>query len=140
MSERTMRSWQVTVLLAVAGAVGGALAAIVLTPLGNIIANVPLKPGTVVYTWNIGVFAVIGAIGTPIMAWSLLRRVPLWRAVAEPAAAGVLASLAAMLVAPSLFALLVPLAIGGAAWRLERSFRGPAELGRRKNEVGALND
>jgi hypothetical protein len=102
---------------------GGVIAAVILTILGNILTGAPQPPGRVVYFSNMGVFAVLGAVFSPILAWSMLRRVPLWRAVAEPALGGVLGTVVTFLVAPTLFLVIVPATILAAAWRLNRAFR-----------------
>ncbi len=69
--------------LTLAGAVAGAAFGIVLTPLGKFAAGAP--PATLAnYAWNAGVFAVLAAVVSPVVAWSALRRVPLWRTIAEP--------------------------------------------------------
>jgi hypothetical protein len=106
--------------------VGGAVAAVALTFLSNIIAGAPDTPGLVVYRWNIGIFAVMGGVFAPVLAWSMLRRVPLWRTVAEPAVAGVGSTILAALFAPSLFPVIVPAAIFLSAARLNRAFRQAA--------------
>src|SRR5690348_337277 len=67
----------------VTGAIAGAAFGIVLTRLGKIIAGAP--PATFAnYVWNATVFGVLAGIVSPIISWSALRRVPLWRTVAEP--------------------------------------------------------
>ncbi|NOT09444.1 MAG: hypothetical protein HOP28_14735 [Gemmatimonadales bacterium] len=116
-------NWKVTLLLAGIGAIAGALAAITLTVFGNILSGASQAPGRAVYWWNMGIFALLGGLFSPILAWSLLRRVPLWRAVAEPALAGVLGTVAAILIAPASFPVAVPAAILGAAWRLHHAYR-----------------
>jgi len=122
-NENRGQGWRVTLFVAAIGAIGGALAAVILTILGNILSGAAQAPGMVVYFWNVGVFAVLGAVFSPILAWSLLRRVPLWRAVAEPALGGILGTVIAILVAPSLFPVIVPLTILASVWRLNRSYR-----------------
>jgi hypothetical protein len=117
------QGWRVTLFLAAIGAISGAIAAVILTWLGNVLSGAPEAPGTVVYWWNVRIFAVLGAIFSPILAWSLLRRVPLWRAVAEPALGGVVGTVASIVVAPGLFPVLVPLTILAAAWRLNHAYR-----------------
>jgi hypothetical protein len=122
-SEGSGQGWRVTLFIALIGALGGVAAAVILTILGNILSGAPQAPGRVVYAWNMGVFAVFGAVFSPILAWSMLRRLPLWRAVAEPALAGVLGTVATFVVAPALFPLVVPATILAAAWRLNRAYR-----------------
>ena len=79
------RRLQVSAVLAALGAVAGAVAAVTLTYLGTKVAQAFEPSGRIYYQWAAGEFAVIGAIGTPLLAWSLMRRVPLWRAIGEPA-------------------------------------------------------
>jgi hypothetical protein len=89
----------------------------------------------VVYRWNIGVFATLGMVFGPMLAWTMLRSVPLWPTMAEPALAGLAGTLIAFVFAPVLFPVLAPVAILLSAWRLERVYRhrnalgvGPARL------------
>ena len=78
----------ITFGLIVAGAVAGAVICIVLTVAGKVVAGAP--PATLAnYRWNAIAFAAMGACVTPLVTWSALRRVPLWRAVAEPLLGGV---------------------------------------------------
>ena len=117
------RTVRVTLLLASLGAVCGALAAIAITAFGKLITGAP--PATVSnYLWNVGAFAIIAAIGSPFLTWSALRRVPVWRAITEPAL-GALAGGAVALAfgMPIAFLLLMPVGIGVAAWRLQHVFR-----------------
>jgi hypothetical protein len=44
--------------------------------------------------------AVMGTVLAPVAAWSLMRSVPLWRAIAEPALGTVLGALAGALLGP----------------------------------------
>ncbi len=117
------RTVRVNLFLAALGAVGGALAAVPITILGKLITGAPPATGAN-YLWNMGAFAVIAAIGSPFLTWSALRRVPLWRAMAEPAAGAILGGAAAFaLGTPMAFLLLMPLGIGAATWRLQHAFR-----------------
>lgn len=118
MTENRLVRWKLTLVLSALGAVGGALAAVVLTYAGNRIAGAPWLPTVDVYIWNARIFAVIGAVASPALAWGMLRSVPLWRAVAEPAAAALAGTVLSIAVAPSLFALITPAAVIGALWRL----------------------
>jgi len=69
--------------LTISGAVAGAVFGIVLTPLGKIAAGAP--PATLAnYAWNAAVFAAVSAVVSPVVSWSSLRRVPLWRTIVEP--------------------------------------------------------
>lgn len=117
---------RVTGILAALGAAAGALTAVVLTSVGTWVAQAFERHGTVVYFWSAAELAILGAIGTPILAWSLMRRAPLWRAVLEPAIGGVLGTLAGLATLP-LFGLiflpplLVLAGVVGAALRLDRA-------------------
>lgn len=135
MLGRTGRAWMVTGVIAALGALGGAIAAVALTYLGNIISGAPFTPGVVVYRWNISIFAVLGAVFSPMLAWSMLRHVPLWRTVAEPALAGIGSTLVAALFAPSFFPVIVPTAILLSAMRLKRAFRPPAPAAEKPGEL-----
>lgn len=114
---------KITAGLVAMGGVCGAGAGIALTYLGHVISGyqVPLTLG--VYEWNASIMAVIGATLGPPMVWTMLRRVPLWRTLLEPAVAAVAASALSMLFAPALFVLAVPAAVTGAALRLQRAYR-----------------
>jgi len=110
---------KITAALAGLGRLGGAVSGVVLTCLGNIISGYPVTPGIGVYAWNVGIMAALGAVFGPPLAWTVLRRVPLWRTLLEPAVAGILASVGVMVFLPEpLFPLLVPAAIFAAAGRL----------------------
>lgn len=115
---------KITAALAGLGALGGAVSGVVLTYLGNIISGYPVTPGIDVYAWNVGIMVGLGAVFGPPFAWTALRRVPLWRTLLEPAVAGILTSVGAMLFLPeALFPLLVPAAIFAAAGRLAFVYR-----------------
>ena len=127
--RRLLDKLKVTSTLAGIGAASGALAAVVLTFLGNLIF--PTSAGVITYSWNMGVFAVFGAVFGPPLAWSMLRRVPLWRTLTEPALGGVIGTVIAMVAVPGLFPLIVPAAIVASAWRLNYVYRAhnrPGEL------------
>ena len=117
------RLW-VTAFLALSGGAVGALTAIVLSILGTVVANATLPSGHVEYHFGPLGFALAGAVGTPVLSWLLMRRVPLWRAVAEPAVGGILGTLLALASIPFVplpvlaQPLLVLAGIGGAALRL----------------------
>ena len=85
-----MRRFYVTALLSTLGAAVGAIAAPLLSFLATAVAQASLPAGRVVYFFDPAEFAVVGAIGIPILAWILMRRVPLWRAITEPAIGGAL--------------------------------------------------
>lgn len=121
---RLLTRLKITSLLAGIGAACGAGAGLVLTYLGNVISGFPIPPSAGIYASNAGIMAAIGGVLGPPLAWSLLRAVPLWRALAEPAAAAVLASVGTMLFAPSMFVVAVPVAVTAAALRLRWEYRG----------------
>jgi hypothetical protein len=98
--QRLGRRLQVTALLSAGGAVAGALAAVGLSFLATAVANATTPVGHVVYYYGPAGFAFIGAIGTPVLTWLLMRRVPLWRAMIEPAVGGVLGTLLALSTIP----------------------------------------
>ena len=128
--ESLGRRAQVTALLATAGALVGAATASVLSLLGTAVANATLSNGHVVYHYGPFQFAIVGALGTPIISWLLMRRVPLWRAVTEPALGGIVGTVLALAAIPfvSVSILLQPtLVLGGivgAAIRLRSTYRG----------------
>lgn len=79
-----LRTTRVNLLLASLGAVCGVPAAMPITALGKLITGAqPATPSNCL--WNMGVFAVLAAIGSPFLTWSALRRVAVWRAIGEPA-------------------------------------------------------
>ena len=140
--RRRLQGLKITSTLAGIGAASGALAGVVLTFLGNLISGSPITPGVITYSWNVGVFAVTGAIFGPPLAWSMLRRVPLWRTLTEPALAGVIGSVVAMVAAPGLFPVIVLAAIVASACRLNYVYRDhnrPAELPFPKESLGIRN-
>ena len=114
----------VTALLGTLGAAVGAVTAPILSYLATTVATASLSTGRVGYVFDPTAFAVAGAIGIPALAWLLMRRVPLWRAVSEPmigAALGLLLALVSIpLLNPPLLAqpLLVLAGAVGAALRL----------------------
>ena len=82
--------------LVVAGAIAGAVFGLVLTRLGKIVTGAP--PATLAnYVWNAAVFGTLAAVVSPLVTWSELRRVPLWRTVVEPLAAAVAGGCAAVI-------------------------------------------
>ncbi len=115
---------RINVGLAVVGAVAFGLAAIPFTVLGKIVSGAPFPITTSNYLINIGAFALMGAIFSPLLTWSALRRAPLWRALSEPATGGVIgATIGTMLGSGPVFLLLAPVGVALAAWRLNRSVR-----------------
>jgi hypothetical protein len=121
------RRW-LKVGLAVGGAVAGALFGIVLTRLGKIVADAP--PATLAnYAWNATVFGVLAGVVSPIVSWSSLRRVPLWRTLVEPLGYAVAGGALAVVVGAGALLLVLPLAglVLGFA-RLARRYREPHTL------------
>lgn len=122
--QAAMRITAVTALVVTLGAIAGGAMGLLLTAIGD-----ALLPGTAtlprprIYGIGAAVGAIYGAlIGTPI-ALLMLRRVPLWRATVETAAAAGLGTVVGRFVpmpfasaaAAVAFALL-------AAWRLRRAY------------------
>lgn len=118
--------FRINFLLVVLGAVAGALAAVPITWFGKIIAGAPAPATLANYLWNMRVFAVMGAIFAPILAWSSLRSVPLWRAALEPTLGGLLGALLGMVLVTitGSEALMIWLSAAGLAagtWRVSRA-------------------
>ncbi len=100
------RRW-LKVGLTVGGALAGAAFGLVLTRLGKIVAQAP--PATVGnYIWNATVFGVLAGVISPIVSWSTLRRVPLWRTVVEPLAYAVAGGCAAVVLGVTALILVLP--------------------------------
>jgi predicted transporter len=108
--------------LIVAGAVAGAAFGLILTRLGKIATGAP--PATLAnYAWNAAVFGALAAVVSPLITWSELRRVPLWRTVAEPLVAAVAGGCAAVIVGvPLLILVLPPLGLGLGFANLRRRY------------------
>jgi hypothetical protein len=123
----TTRRW-LKVGLTVSGAVAGAVFGILLTRLGKIITGAP--PASVAnYAWNAAVFGVIAGIVSPIVSWSALRRVPLWRTIIEPLAFAVAGGAAAVIIgAPVLLLVLPPAGLALGFVTLRRRFPDPHAL------------
>ena len=115
------RRW-LKVGLTVSGFVAGAAFGLVLTRLGKIVSGAP--PATLGnYVWNAAVFGVMAGVVSPIVSWSALRRVPLWRTVVEPltyAIAG--GSAAVVLGAPVLLLVLPPIGLALGFVRLRHRY------------------
>src|ERR1043166_4182491 len=113
--------------LAIAGAVAGAIVGAALAVLGKIVAGAPpATPGN--YAWNMTVFGLVGAVLTPVVTWSALRDVPVWRTVTEPLAAGIAGATIGVLAGSGVaFLILTPVGIGAAILRLNYAHR-PKEL------------
>ncbi|HTE47213.1 MAG TPA: hypothetical protein VK636_18330, partial [Gemmatimonadaceae bacterium] len=68
-------------------AAGGAFG-VALTIFGKLVTGAP--PATLTnYAWNATVFGAFAGIVSPVVTWSALRRVPLWRTIVEPLALAV---------------------------------------------------
>jgi MFS family permease len=114
--------------LTIAGFLGGATFGLAMTRLGKIVAEAP--PATLGnYAWNAAVFGVMAAIVSPMISWSTLRRVPLWRTIVEPLAYAVAGATAAVLFSvPVLILVLPPLGLAFGFKRLEQRYRVPRSL------------
>ena len=115
--------WRLRLGLIIAGVVGGAIVGAALTILGKIVTGAP--PATIPnYVWNIVAFGLFGAVIGPIVTWSALRRVPLWRTMIEPVVAGVAgAAIGVAVGSPVLFLALLPVGIIAAVTRLGFVYR-----------------
>ncbi len=109
--------------MVIAGTVSGAAVGAALTVLGKIVADAPAAtPAN--YLWNMVAFGLIAAIVSPIVTWSALRNVPLWRAILEPLAAGIAGAAFGVLLGSGIGLLvLTPLGIGSAIARLSYASR-----------------
>lgn len=109
--------------LVVAGAVAGAVIGIGLTYLGKLVAGAP--PATISnYAWNAAVFGLMAGVVSPVVTWSALRRVPLWRTIVEPLVAGIGgAAIGALVGSGPLFLALFPLGAAVAVMRLGYTHR-----------------
>jgi hypothetical protein len=93
--------------LVIAGAFGGVVFGIILTRLGKIATGAP--PATLAnYAWNAAVFGLLAGIISPIISWSALQRVPLWRTIAEPLIAAAAAGATAVILGLPVLLLLLP--------------------------------
>jgi hypothetical protein len=117
---------RVYLLLIVLGAVGGALASIPLTWLGKVISQAP-DPATIAnYWWNMRAFGIMGALFSPVLTWSSMRQVPLWRTMIEPAIGGLVGAVVGLFLGSgSIFLVLAATGICLATWRLNRAYRRP---------------
>ena len=101
-----VRRW-LKVALVVAGIVSGAVFGLALTVFGKIVTGAP--PATAAnYLWNSAVFGILAGIVSPLVAWSALRRVPLWRTVAEPLALALAGGAAGVLLGSEVLFLALP--------------------------------
>jgi hypothetical protein len=124
----TRATFRIILLLAVLGGVVGGLAAIPLTWVGKVLSGAP--PADLAnYLWNIRAFGIIGAMFGPVLAWSSLRSVPLWRAALEPAAGAVIGAALGMATGSgAMFLLGTAAGVALPAWRLNRVYRGQEAL------------
>lgn len=125
---------RVNLLLAALGALVGVLAAIPVTWIGKVVAGAP-GPATVAnYLWNMRAFGIMGALFGPILGWSALRRVPLWRAALEPAGGAMVGATIGMFLGfGTLILLLAATGVTLTAWRLRHVYREQALPGQRKS-------
>lgn len=109
---------RVFLVLVLLGAVGGALASIPLTWLGKVLAGAP-PADFANFRWNAIAFAVIGGFISPGLTAAVMRRAPVWRAVAEPTL-GALLGLGVGVLIGSMNAFIGLAALGAAlaVWRL----------------------
>lgn len=112
-----IRRAKATLIVSAVGAVVGVVAAAALNILGYWVIGLTHEPGTLMYHWKPGFFAAAGAVIGPLLAWTVLRRAPVWRVVAEPAAMAAAVTLIGVGAAPWLIPW-VPVAAAGAILRL----------------------
>lgn len=94
-----LRVLTVTAALAAAGAViGGVLGALLIAVWETVTVGLQSLGDWPAYGWGGLVGASVGAVLAPLVSWTLLRRVPLGRAILETAIGTVLGSVAALLV------------------------------------------
>ena len=122
--EAALRLTAVTALVLILGALAGAFTGFIMTVIGDVVSEGEII-GSASRVYAIGALmgAIFGAaVGTPI-AMLMLRRVPLWRATVETAAAaGTGVVLGQVIPIPFGFAVgAVALALV-AAWRLRRAY------------------
>lgn len=92
----------VTAGLMVSGAIAGAITAMIAVTIVMLIVSglSALADLGLVMEFAAMLGAPIGAVILPLEAWALLRRVPLWRALAETAAGTILGAVAFALLSP----------------------------------------
>jgi hypothetical protein len=112
--------------LTVAGFAAGAVFGLALTVFGKILAGAP--PATLGnYVWNAGVLGGIAAVVSPLVSWSALRNVPLWRTVVEPLALAVAGGAIGVLAGSGIvFLALPPIALVVGFFRLSRAYPSTA--------------
>ena len=113
--------------LTITGAIAGAAFGIVLTRVGKIVAGAP--PATFGnYAWNATLFGVMAGFVAPIVAWSALRRAPLWRTVVEPLTCAVAGAAASVIIGmPLLILVLPPAGLVAGFLNLRRRYPDPDE-------------
>jgi hypothetical protein len=117
------KGWLATSLLAALGAVTGAAVGAALTLCSSLLFGLPRLPGTEYFLYNMTSFAGLGAVSAPLIAWLGLRRVPLWRAVLEPASVVLVAGLITIGLGVFLPIMALPtVALFASAWRLRRAY------------------
>lgn len=122
--QAAVRITAVTALVVTLGALAGGAMGLLLTAIGDaVLPGVTTSPRGRIYGVGAAVGALYGAlIGTPI-ALIMLRRVPLWRATVETAAAAGLGTVVGrFLPMPFGFALGALVFALLAAWRLRRAY------------------
>jgi hypothetical protein len=114
--------------LAISGAIAGAVFGIVLTRIGKVVAGAP--PATLAnYAWNAALFGVMAGFVSPIVAWSVLRRVPLWRTIIEPLGLAVAGGCAAVVLGvPALILVGPPAGLALGFYWLQRRYPDPDRL------------
>jgi hypothetical protein len=126
-SASSTRRWLVSGLT-LAGVVAGAVFGVGLTWIGKIVTGAPpATPGT--YAWNAVVLGVIAGIVSPVVSWTALRRVPLWRTIIEPLAYALAGGAAAVVLGTPVLVLALPpagLALG--FFQLHRRYSNPRVL------------
>lgn len=91
------------------GFLAGAVFGVVLTPLGKIVADAP--PATLAnYIRNAVTLGALAAVISPIVSWSALRHVPLWRTIVEPLAFAIAGGAAAAIAGVPLLLIVLPAA------------------------------
>jgi predicted transporter len=126
-SASSTRRW-LTLGLTLAGVVAGAVFGVVLTRIGKIVTGAP--PATLGnYARNAVVLGVIAGIVSPLVSWTALRRVPLWRTIVEPLAYALAGGAAAVVLGtPVLLLALPPAGLALGFFRLNRRYSNPHVL------------
>jgi hypothetical protein len=117
------RGWLATSTLAALGATIGAATGVALTLASHFLVGLPRFPATEFFIYNATTCGILGMVLSPAIAWLALRRVPLWRAVAEPGLVGGVALACGLVSGSVTLTVLAPVAVVAAAWRLHREYR-----------------